>query len=755
MNIVNIPSIEFEPGSKGDFAVRYASIGWNVIPLWWIDGGKCACGKEGCSTPGKHPYAKLAPFGQKSASKDAAQVKRWWQSSPHANIGIYLAPSGLCAIDIDPRNGGIETMDEIEAKHGPINSELLQFTGGGGEHRVFERPSGTLPGKLGKGVDVKLDGYIVVEPSCHLSGKRYEWEASSNPLDGSVASPIPEWIRDLSGAAQVKAGGEVGPALPIDEKRLAELRQALPYIIEPDRDTWLAVGFALHNDIGGQFGFDLWDQWAASNGSEYDPKDQMRVWRSFKRKGIDGVTLATIFGLAMDKGWANIPEPEETPENIKAYILGLIAEARAQEEVKPKPGEWKIPIPALQEIADWFSTLSEEPHPMISIVGALAFGSVIAGRRYRSVNANWTAMQYVLAAPSGVGKNYIKSGINRLLHAATLEDFFGANFYTHSAAVYWALNSAPTHICVTDEFGDSFAEARKSENGNKMTVFKALKQVYSDVDDTFRADAYSMSGLSKKDREEKKMPAIVRPSLTLLGLTTPGQFYHEIKASHIEGGMMNRFVVFNVGRDPVRTKQEMGDGIPTESMIANTRAVRHLDAIGRDGALDAMPMFCPVDFDSDAKVIFDHFKDEADAAGDALESSGMDNMPRRWRENAMRIATMLAAWDNPTGPVVTKTMADWSCKLVRHCGQETIRQLVGKVADSDYQMSLNQVLQSVKDAGLGVWVSKSDLLRRHRGIKGREMADLLSHLVEARLLLSQRTDTDGRTATIFTACPDE
>ena len=93
-----------------------------------------------------------------------------------------------------------------------------------------------------------------------LSGKRYEWEASSNPLDGSVASPLPEWIRDLSGAAQVKAGGEVGPALPIDEKRLSELRQALPYIIEPDRDTWLAVGFALHNDIGGQFGFDLWDQ---------------------------------------------------------------------------------------------------------------------------------------------------------------------------------------------------------------------------------------------------------------------------------------------------------------------------------------------------------------------------------------------------------------------------------------------------------------------------------------------------------------
>ena len=76
-------------------------------------------------------------------------------------------------------------------------------------------------------------------------------------------------------------------------------------------------------------------------------------------------------------------------------------------------------------------------------------------------------MQFVLSGPSGVGKNYIKSGINRLLHASDLSDLFGASFYTHSSAIYWALHTAPTHICVTDEFGNNFAEARKSENATR------------------------------------------------------------------------------------------------------------------------------------------------------------------------------------------------------------------------------------------------------------------------------------------------
>lgn len=756
MNLVNIPSVEFEQGTNGAYALQYASLGWHVIPLWWIQDGQCACGKDDCKTPGKHPLGRLAPFGQKSATYEARTIARWWKAEPNANIGIYLAPSGLCAIDIDPRNGGIETIDQLEAQHGPIVSDLLQYTGGGGEHRIFERPTGNMPGKLGPGVDFKLDGYIVVEPSNHLSGKRYEFEASSSPLDGCVASPLPDWLRDLAQSAQHRAN--IPPAetpTPIEQQRLDDLTSALPYILNPDRDTWLRVGFAIHNEIGGQVGFDLWDGWAAKNGSPYDPSDQIRVWRSFKRRGIDGVTLASVFQLAMDEGWINAPEPSVSPAETIAAFIAKIKESAAlpKENVKPKTGQWRIPVPALQEVADWFSTLSETPHPMISVVGALAFGSVVAGRRYRSTNANWTAMQYVLAAPSGVGKNYIKSGINRLLLAADMHDFFGSSFYTHSAAVYWALNTKPTHICVSDEFGDSMAEARLSENSNKASVFKALKFVYSDCDDAYIPEAYSMSGLSKRDREERKNPPVIRPSLTLLGLTTPMQFYGEVKTRHIEGGTMNRFVVFNLDKDGCKKRQRMGDGIPPENLIDYIKSVRQLGELPRDFAPDVIPTFITVPFTNEASQVFDRFKEEEEEAGDALEQTGMGNMPRRWRENAMRIATMLAAWDNPSDPIITEELADWSCRLVRHFGEETIKQLIGKVSDSDYGHSSNMVLSTIKDYGPGNWISRTELCRRHRGIKARDMADILSHLVDMELVLSQREngkESGGRPAFVFT-----
>jgi len=42
-------------------ALKYATRGWPVFPLWWPENGGCACGKPDCSKPGKHPLGKLVP----------------------------------------------------------------------------------------------------------------------------------------------------------------------------------------------------------------------------------------------------------------------------------------------------------------------------------------------------------------------------------------------------------------------------------------------------------------------------------------------------------------------------------------------------------------------------------------------------------------------------------------------------------------------------------------------------------------------
>jgi len=670
------------------------------------------------------------PRGQDHATTDAATIRAWWTREPQANIGIFLAPSGLMAIDIDPRNGGYDTIDALEAQHGPLASDVLQFTGGGGEHRVFALPhnAGSLPGKLGPGVDVKINGYIMAEPSNHLSGGVYGWEASSSPLDGVVPSPLPDWLRGQFGEAGASRYElPAGPAKPLSERDRADLEAALQYIPAIERETWVQVGMALHSTQAGTEAFELWDAWSRTAPEKYDPTDQTRVWHSFRNRGLSGVTKATLFDLAMKGGWVNVA-PAAKPETVTLPNLA------------PAVSDSLTPIPSvfLRTVADWLSGVPEEYHPDISTVGALALGSVITGRLYRSELANWTSLLFVVSGPTGVGKNYIKTGIERLLLAADLSNLIGGDFYTHQSAIYTALRRAPAHVCISDEFGDNFAEARKNNNSNKMTVFKALKKVYSDADHIFKSESYA----SFKDDEERR--PIVNPSLTMVGLTTPHQFFSEIKVSHIEGGLMNRLLVCSVGYEGVRTRTAPSEEPPPEMVEQIQRIHRPIEtALPVPYSLQPAPQ--RVLFSAEATALFSDFKAEQKARIAELDSTGMESMPNRWRENAMRLATMIAACERPHAPVITGDQAQWCIDYVRRLGSQVIARLAFEAGENYYQQQMNTVLAHIRAAGQG-GRSLTDLSRKFRSIKRRDMAELKNHLIESGLIEEKTIETAGRSA---------
>lgn len=271
-------------------ALSYINRGWKVLPL----------------APGsKQPLAALVPNGFHGASADPEVIRRWWTAKPDAGIGLAMKDSGLVCVDVDARNGGLETLERLEAQHGPMQSDVMAYTPGGGMHFLFSAQLvGNLPGTLGAGIDLKADGYIAVEPSRHPNGKSYAWEASSDPLDGCVPSSLPGWIRDLVRAplqAPVIAPSEV---LPMPAERRTSLLQALEHIGADDRDTWLQVGMAIQNEMPTAEGFELWTQWSQRS-SKFNPQDQLRVWRSFEPKGLAGVGVNTVFKMAQLAGWKN------------------------------------------------------------------------------------------------------------------------------------------------------------------------------------------------------------------------------------------------------------------------------------------------------------------------------------------------------------------------------------------------------------------------------------------------------------------
>lgn len=178
-------------------ALRMAGLGFPVVPLFEpIATGSmpvCSCEKSGkCRNIGKHPRWRKGSLenGAHSATTNEGTIREWWAVSPGANVGVATGQrAGLLVLDIDPRNGGNETLDALEAELGKLPDTVTVLTGGGGRHFYFAHPGAKTLGTLGAGVDLLGDGKLVVGPgSLHQSGKLYQFELSSEP--GMIALAV-------------------------------------------------------------------------------------------------------------------------------------------------------------------------------------------------------------------------------------------------------------------------------------------------------------------------------------------------------------------------------------------------------------------------------------------------------------------------------------------------------------------------------------------------------------------------------------
>jgi Bifunctional DNA primase/polymerase, N-terminal/Protein of unknown function (DUF3987) len=156
-------------------ALNYAKRGWHIFPVHWPVDGKCSCGKVDCENKGKHP---LTANGFKDATTDPKTITEWWTKWPSANIGLATgAVSGIVVVDIDNPEAK-EELKKILPSDYDIGAVTRSATGRGW-HLVYAHPGVEVKNRTGilPKVDVRGDGgYIIVEPSTHISGKQYKWQ---------------------------------------------------------------------------------------------------------------------------------------------------------------------------------------------------------------------------------------------------------------------------------------------------------------------------------------------------------------------------------------------------------------------------------------------------------------------------------------------------------------------------------------------------------------------------------------------------
>lgn len=140
-------------------ALDLAEAGWAVLPL-----------------KGKTPTTGHTPNGVHDATTDPRTIRRMWADRGW-NIGAQV-PDSLLVLDIDPRNGG--SLQELEQRAGVELPPTLEVESGrrdGGLHLYYLRPfRQPYRGDIPHGIDVKINGYMVMPPSVHPdTGKPYEW----------------------------------------------------------------------------------------------------------------------------------------------------------------------------------------------------------------------------------------------------------------------------------------------------------------------------------------------------------------------------------------------------------------------------------------------------------------------------------------------------------------------------------------------------------------------------------------------------
>jgi hypothetical protein len=165
-----------------------------VFPIWGVGPhGGCAC-PRGAACGGRAAKHPRVAHGLLEATDNPIRLSVWWNKWQDANIGIRCTE--FFVVDSDPRHGGDETLAMLEAKNGALPKTWKSLTGGGGEHYCFQPVSGlgNSTGDLGPGLDIRgSDGYIVVPPSRHVSGRPYAWDVDSHPLHTPLAA-APPWL---------------------------------------------------------------------------------------------------------------------------------------------------------------------------------------------------------------------------------------------------------------------------------------------------------------------------------------------------------------------------------------------------------------------------------------------------------------------------------------------------------------------------------------------------------------------------------
>lgn len=361
---------------------------------------------------------------------------------------------------------------------------------------------------------------------------------------------------------------------------------------------------------------------------------------------------------------------------------------------------YSVPPGLVGEIAQYIYAQAPRPVPEIALAGALGLVAGIVGRAY---NISGTGLnQYVLLlAPTGTGKEAIASGIDKLMAQVirtvpAASDFIGPGEIASAQAIIKYMSRGPTSfVSLVGEFGIYLQQMASVNAPPHLTGLRR-----------FLLDAYNKSGEGKVLRpsiysdKDKNTTAVLSPSFTLLGESTPEKFYEGLHEGLISEGLLPRFTMIEYhGERPALNPGHLSAQPSFELIDRLSTLCAHALM------LNSQHKAIHVQTDATARDLFQQFDAHCDANINTSDREVRRHLWNRAHVKALKLAGIIAVGCNPYDPTITADVASWAINLVVADVRNLLARFdAGEIGiDNDETKQLAKVIATVKDFVVSPW----------------------------------------------------
>jgi hypothetical protein len=351
----------------------------------------------------------------------------------------------------------------------------------------------------------------------------------------------------------------------------------------------------------------------------------------------------------------------------------------------------------LQDVVNYYSITAIKPQPQFAVQAALAFGSVVMGRRWVTDQRNFSSLYFLNIGETGSGKEHSKTVLERLLDEAGLEDLIGPAGYTSGAGVMSTLIKKPVHVSVIDEMGRLLKSAAATGMQHKADALTSIMECFGRTDGVMRQAGYATNTM-KASEAEKLEKVVRRPSLTLVGMSTLSEFFKAIGGGDVASGLLNRFITVK-SEIGVQMSQKRHVSKISERLKAWAKEHAHahvgdLDA-GNIHDMPSNPLEVP--FTPEAEELLFQYEARLVSAMEKEKGSGWEAMYNRSREIAMRLSLIIARSMGQES--IGLDAMQWSIDYVEHYATETIKLFKSHISDGPFHAVCKAVYAKIDEAG--------------------------------------------------------